>query len=246
MISRKELKQRAKTQLGGGIFTSRWLTALLVCFISTMILSALNVPSAVSSGIQTAKSISENSTAVTFSFSVFGFIGTAAFLILSGPLHYGLNRMFLKQARDNEDMVFADLFKGFYDDAGGNIVLALLTSLFTALWSMLFVIPGIVKAYAYSQVFYIKADHPDYDWKACINESKRMMQGHKGELFVLDLSFIGWYIVGALCLGIGELWVAPYVEAAKAHFYQNLLILEGARQTPDTPAEPWNGMQPEA
>ena len=145
-----------------------------------------------------------------------------------------------------EDMVFADLFKGFYDDAGGNIVLALLTSLFTALWSMLFVIPGIVKAYAYSQVFYIKADHPDYDWKACINESKRMMQGHKGELFALDLSFSGWYIVGALCLGIGELWVAPYVEAAKAHFYQNLLILEGARQTSDTPAEPWNGMQPEA
>lgn len=241
MISRKELKQRAKAQLGGGIFTNRWLTALLVCFVSTLILNALNVPGAVSGAFQTAKSISENSGAVTFSFSVFGSIGTVAFLILSGPLNYGISRMFLKQARDNEDMAFGDLFKGFYDDLGGNIVLAVLTSLFAALWSLLFIIPGIVKAYAYSQVFYLKADHPDYDWKACINESKRMMRGHKGELFKLDLSFIGWYIVGALCLGIGELWVAPYVEASKAHFYQNLLILDGARQTPDIPAEPWNG-----
>ena len=72
----------------------------------------------------------------------------------------------------------------------------------------------------------IKADHPDYDWKMCINESKCLTMGHKGELFVLDLSFFGWFFVGALCLGVGTFWVTPYMEATKAHFYQNLLILD--------------------
>lgn len=246
MISRQELKQRAKAQLGGGLFTSRWLTALLVCFVSTLILSAVNVPSAVSGAFQTAKTISQGGTSVSVQFSFFGFAGMIVFLLLSGPLTYGRNRMFLKQTRDNEDMVFADLFKGFTDDFSGNLLLALATTLFTFLWSLLFVIPGIVKAYAYSQVFYIKADHPDYDWQACINESKRLMQGRKGELFMLDLSFIGWFIVGALCLGVGTLWVEPYMEATKAHFYQNLLIADGARQAADVPPEPWNGPQPQA
>ena len=245
MVTRKELKQRAKAQLGGGIFTSRWLTALLVCFVASLLLGALNVPGAISGALQTAKTISEGSTSVSIHFSLFGSLGSIVFLLLSGPLAYGLNRMFLKQARDNEDMVFADLFKGFSDDFVGNIVLALATTLFTSLWSLLFVIPGIVKAFAYSQVYYIKADHPDYDWKACINESKRLMQGHKGELFVLYLSFIGWFFVGALCLGIGTLWVEPYLEATKAHFYQNLLIVEGAAPAPNTAPDPWNGQQPE-
>ena len=245
MVTRQELKQRAKAQLGGGIFTNRWLTALLVCFVASLLLGALNVPGAVSSAFQTAKTISEGSTSVSIHFSVFGSLGTVVFLLLSGPLTYGLNRMFLKQARDNEDMVFADLFKGFSDDFVGTVVLALATALFTFLWSLLFVIPGIVKALAYSQVYYVKADHPDYDWKACINESKRLMQGHKGDLLVLYLSFIGWYFVGALCIGIGTLWVEPYLEATKAHFYQNLLIAEGAAPVADAATDPWDGRQPE-
>lgn len=230
MVSRQELKQRAKAQLGGGIFTNRWLTALLVCFVASMLLSVFNVPSAVSSAIQTVHSLN-NGASFTFHVSALGSLGTVAYLLLGGPLNYGKSRMFLKQARDGQDMNLADLFKGFTEDLGGNIVLALATALFTFLWALLFVIPGIVKGYAYSQVFYIKADHPEYDWKACIEESKRMMQGHKGELFVLDLSFIGWFFVGALCLGVGTLWVTPYMEATKAHFYQTL----PASQAPAAP-----------
>ncbi len=74
--------------------------------------------------------------------------------------------------------------------------------------------------------FYIKADHPEYDWRQCINESKAMMYGHKWELFVLDLSFIGWMIVGALCLGIGTLWATAYQSAARAQFYESLKPVE--------------------
>ena len=91
---------------------------------------------------------------------------------------------------------------------------------FIFLWSLLFVIPGIVKMYAYSMAYYIKLDHPDYGWKACIDESRQLMDGHKWEKFVLDLSFLGWIIVGSLCLGVGTLWVTPYMEATNAQFYE--------------------------
>ena len=72
-----------------------------------------------------------------------------------------------------------------------------MTRLFTILWAMLFIVPGFVKSYSYSMAMYIKVDNPDYDWRKCIDESQRMMQGHKWDLFVLDLSFIGWLFVGA-------------------------------------------------
>ena len=105
---------------------------------------------------------------------------------------------------------------------GGTLLLGLLSSLFTFLWGLLLVIPGVVKSYAYSQAVYVKVDHPDYDWRRCLDESIQMMKGHKMDLFVLDLSFIGWYIVGALCLGLGTLWVAPYHAATRTQFYEDL------------------------
>ena len=70
--------------------------------------------------------------------------------------------------------------------------------------------------------FYVAADHPEYTWNQCMNESKRMTAGHKGELFVLDLSFIGWFFVGSLCFGIGTLWVMPYYNASWANYYDAL------------------------
>lgn len=144
-----------------------------------------------------------------------------AFLFI-GPISFGISALFLKQARDRKTMDVVGLFGGF-NDFGQNFLLGFLSSLFIALWSMLFVIPGIVKRYSYSMIYYIKADHPEYDWKQCIDESRRIMDGHKWELFVLELSFIGWWIVGSLCLGVGTLWVASYVSAAKAQFYRALI-----------------------
>ena len=114
------------------------------------------------------------------------------------------------------------MFKGFSSDFGQNLLIGLMTAIFTALWSLLLIVPGIVKAYSYSMVYYIKADHPEYDWRQCIAESQAMMNGHKMDLFILDLSFIGWMIVGSLCLGVGTLWVSAYMEAARAHFYESI------------------------
>lgn len=192
-MTRAELKAQAKAQLGGGIFKNEWLTALAACLIMTVITSAAG--------------------------TILAGIGS---ILVSGPLAYGLAYLFLKQSRDGQVMNIGDLFRGFQDDFGGTLLLGLLSSLFTFLWSLLLVIPGVVKSYAYSQAVYVKVDHPDYDWRRCLDESIQMMKGHKMDLFVLDLSFIGWYIVGALCLGLGTLWVAPYHAATRTQFYEDL------------------------
>ncbi|MBR7070641.1 MAG: DUF975 family protein [Clostridia bacterium] len=189
MFNRREIKERAKQQLGNSIFANNWLFALVVILISGAI------------------------------SAVAGTAGILAVLV-TGPLAYGVAFLFLKQARDGQKMVITDVFKGFTDDFGGNVVLILLETIFVALWTMLFIIPGIVKAYSYSMIFYIKADHPEYDWHQCFDESKRITSGHKWDLFVLDLSFIGWLIVGSICLGVGNLWVSAYMTAAKAQAYE--------------------------
>ncbi len=143
-------------------------------------------------------------------------------LLITGPLTYGLSYLYLKQSRTGNKMEIAGIFEGFKADFVGNLILWLLQALFVWLWSLLFVIPGIVKQYSYSMAFYIKVDHPDYDWRACLNESKRITMGHKGELFMLDLSFIGWAFVCVFTFGIGYLWLIPYVNATKAEYYEAL------------------------
>ncbi len=235
MPTRQELKRRARVQLGGRIFSSEWLMALLVCFVAGAILSLGNTPSIISYSSQLSRIVSnamnnsENFNVEISSGPLFGSFGTIIYIILAGPLNFGLSYLFLKQARDRQPMQFTDLFKGFTTDFGGNVLLGIMIAIFTTLWTLLFIIPGIVKSLAYSMAYYVKVDHPDWDWHACIDESKRITQGHKGELFVLELSFIGWYIVGALALGVGTLFVTPYLTAAQTHYYQELVYAAGPR-----------------
>ena len=192
MNQNKVFRANARAQLGGNIFSNNWLMALGVCFISSAIIAVGN--------------------------SLAGIVG----LILTGFLTYGLARVFLQLVRGQKDKIeIGDLFSGS-EHFGSLLVLNLLISLFTFLWTLLFIIPGIVKSYAYSMAFYIKHDHPEYDWKQCIDESQRYMKGYKWQLFCLDFSFIGWILLGALCCGIGTLWVSPYMAAARANFYENL------------------------
>ena len=98
-----------------------------------------------------------------------------------------------------------------------------LISLYTALWSMLFVVPGIVKGYSYSLAIYIKSENPNIPASTAIELSKRMTNGHKMDLFVLDMSFIGWGILSAFTLNIlGILYVMPYQYASKAFAYEEI------------------------
>ncbi len=111
-----------------------------------------------------------------------------------------------------------DIFKGF-SLFGKALWLKIITGFFTFAWSLLFIIPGIVKGYAYLMAPYILADNPGMTAREALRESKRITNGHKGELFVLSLSFIGWYLLIPLTLGLIIIWLAPYTNATLANYY---------------------------
>lgn len=150
--------------------------------------------------------------------------------IISALFMSGISWTYLDLLRGERTQIdpFKDAFRGFQGVfIGGVAVLALLTNIFTSLWMILFVIPGIVKAYAYSQSYFIYYDQIQQTGEKpkvldTITASRRLMDGHKGRLFWLDLTFIGWYFVTALTLGIAYLWLAPYMSATKAAFYEDL------------------------
>ena len=94
--------------------------------------------------------------------------------------------------------------------------------IFIALWSLLFLIPGIIKMFSYAMTPYILEENPELTAGEAIDRSRAMMKGHKFDLFWLYLSFIGWFFLGFLTLGIGMLWISPYLETAQAAFYEEV------------------------
>ena len=98
----------------------------------------------------------------------------------------------------------------------------LLVTVFTILWSFLLIIPGIIKAYSYALTPYILVDNPELSPREALRRSQQMMQGQKFNLFYLQLSFIGWWILACFTGGIGFLWLVPYYQTSQAAFYQNL------------------------
>ena len=191
-MSNYEIRAKARQDLGNSIFSNSWMISLVVHLLVGLILGACS--------------------------SILPGIGA---IIVTGPLYVGMAKYFLLLAREPAEAKLETSFSGF-NDFGANLLIGLMSGLFVFLWSLLLIVPGIIKAYAYSMAFYIKNDNPTYDWKQCLDESQRMMTGNKGKLFLLDLSFIGWILLGALCCGIGTLWVSPYMEAARANFYEDI------------------------
>ena len=157
-------------------------------------------------------------------------------LIIAGPMAVGLAAVFLNLFRKGKTDL-EDLFVGFKNFAN-NFITGLLVQLFIFLWSLLFVIPGIVKSYAYAMTFYIQHDHPEMNETDAITASRNMMKGHKADLFCLDLSFIGWYLLVGLTFGILAFYVVPYHRATRTAFYENLKAQqEGGNAAEETAAE---------
>ncbi len=111
---------------------------------------------------------------------------------------------------------------GYNEAWGKSILLFILIQVFTFLWSLLFIIPGIIKFYSYRMSFFILADNPEISAADALNESKRIMQGHKFDLFMLDVSFIWWYVLTFITLGIASIYVIPYVNTTVTNFYRSL------------------------
>ena len=156
--------------------------------------------------------------------SVAGLLGIVSF-ILGGTVELGYAKFLLKQY-DRKQLQFSDLFSQF-ERFGTGFAQKFLRTLFTVLWSLLFIIPGIVKGLSYAMTPFILEEHPEMTASETIKASMKLMDGHKMDLFILGLSFIGWSLLACLTMGIGFLFLNPYINAAYAAFYRSI---SGQRQ----------------
>lgn len=164
--------------------------------------------------------------AVNFSFAA---ISNGALTILLLPMYWGVTVAFLAVARGS-DVDLGWITKGYSRFADIFLTL-LLRNIYITLWSLLLIVPGIVKLYSYSQTVFILHDNPDCKYDEAICRSMAMMNGHKMDLFMLDLSFVGWAILCVLTCGIGFLFLIPYWQTARAKFYEELVARESGTGT---------------
>lgn len=229
MLSSKELKQQAKDSLKG-----RWGQAVLLNLIPTLITIALIIIIAIPTALLFAHSYNDPAAIQDMTNNTNGGATSSGGSIVSGIISAlfmsGISWTYLDILRGTKSTIepFKDAFRGFTGlFLGGVILLAILISIFTTLWALLFVIPGIIKSYSYSQSYFIYYDVITETGEKpgvlnTITASRKLMDGYKGKLFWLDLSFIGWHILAMLTAGIGYLWLNPYITATKAAFYEQL------------------------
>jgi uncharacterized membrane protein len=146
-----------------------------------------------------------------------------ASILLIFPLSYSFIMLFLSFQRGADDLKVKGLFKAFnksyYSKSMG---LYLLIAIFTALWTMLLIVPGIIKSLSYALAPYILADNPEISANEAINRSMEMMKGHKMDLFLMWLGYMGFASLSILALGIPLLWLYPYYQVVIAKFYEEI------------------------
>ena len=214
--TRAMLKSRAKV-----VLQKHYWTILLACFIAGLLTGGG------SSGISSGASFSNNgSSAVNPGFLIaFGVIMLVlsifsfAFIIFVGNVvQVGLCRYLMEARQGRTDI--ATLFWAFREGRYLKVVKTMFFyTLYITLWTLLFIIPGIVKSYEYYYVTYILAENPEIDTRRALQLSKSMTDGEKGKIFVLGLSFLGWALLGAMACGIGLLFLSPYIAATNAELY---------------------------
>ena len=206
-MNRSELKSAAKTQIKGKIG---------ILFLITLIIGII-------SGVAGAI------------LSLIPGGGLVVSIIITPAFSLSIIRVYLNVIKGNYPSA-GDAFCGF-DDFWSAFKVTFLVGLFTFLWSLLFVIPGIIKSFSYSMSTYILAENKGKSALECINESKAMTEGHKMDLFVLGLSFIGWGFLCAITFGIAGIWVIPYMQATYAYAYNSLKPIAIADEQPIVAAE---------
>ncbi len=149
-------------------------------------------------------------------------------LIIAGPLALGVAIFTLAIARNKETKV-TEVFSGF-DRFATALATYLLSLLFIILWALLLIIPGIIAALSYSQIYFILADNPSIGAMEAIDRSKKMMMGNKWKIFCLGWRFFGWALLCVLTLGIGFLWLFPYMSVTFAKFYEDIKNTENKEE----------------
>lgn len=212
-----DIRARARENLRG-----RWGVSVAAAFVAA-IFGALTVSSG--NVLQVIENIAEEAPprlAATLALIATGTLGLNLLqLILGGVVQLGYSKFLLSQ-HDGREYEVKDLFSQFERFSVG-FLQAFLRGLYALLWGLLFLIPGIIKTFSYAMTPFILADHPELTASQAIRRSMELMDGHKGELFTLGLTFIGWELLNVLTLGIGSFWLNPYKNAAYAVFYRDLV-----------------------
>ena len=164
--------------------------------------------------------------AIAGGLSSIPFIGWIGSLLVGLPVAYGFAVLMLGVFRGAEEVDLGVLFAGF-QEYSRILSTKLLQAVYTFLWSLLLLIPGIIKHYSYGMTDYILKDEPELCNNAAIERSMAMMEGNKMKLFLLDLSFIGWAILCLFTFGLGFFVLQPYMQVARAAFYEDLKAQQG-------------------
>ncbi len=221
MWTRKELKSRAKRCL-----SRYYWVAFLGCFLAGLLGASDVVNFSAPSSYSGSRSVLNGGTNSVVA-GIILMVATVIFLIslvltifVGNVVSVGLCRFFMES---REIMASAGVGKLFFAFSGGkywNVVKTMfMRDLIVLFWTFLFIIPGIVEACLFYMVPYILSENPDMEWQDVLDLSRQMMQDLKLEVFILDLSFLGWYLLGTLLCGIGVLFVNPYMQATGAELY---------------------------
>lgn len=216
MLFAADFRKIARNALRG-----RW-TLAIGTFIVALLLGALSRGGSSNGGGDRSQNYLTDNISTSFSVTIIAFITIAMLwalitFFLGGAIELGYCR-FNKNLIKDTDPQFNNLFSRmdiFWKALGLRLVMAI----FTFLWLLLFIIPGIIAIFRYSMAFYIMDDNPSIGILEAIKQSKEMMRGNKIRLFCLWFSFIGWMLLCAMTLGIGWLWLGPYMNASFAAFY---------------------------
>ena len=138
-------------------------------------------------------------------------------VLVTFVLGIGLTK-FMIAIKDDKKANISDLFFYFSNSFKNVLITGLYQTVMILLHTLLLIVPGIIKAFSYALVPYLLVDNPDKNYKEICDLSQKMMDGHKMDYFVLNLSFIGWHILGSLTLGILEIWILPYQQLAITKF----------------------------
>ena len=218
MWTRKDLKDRAKMTLKGHYWTA-FLASLVIALAAGgggTSGSAVGVESGLAEGTSP-----EYAAGFAIGVTIALVAGLAVSIFLASVLEVGARRYFTSACCRHYDL--GNLGFAFKQGRYGNVVkVQLIRGIKELLWFLVFIIPGIIKGYAWCLVPYILADNPHLDHKRALQLSNQMTMGHKAEIFVLELSFIGWYLLGALCCGVGVMFVNPYHDSTMAELYMQL------------------------
>lgn len=206
-LNREAIKKEARQFIDTD---RKWLTMGLACLPIVLITSALN------SGSQFVQNFSREDGAY-FTISFGG--GFLSWLLI--PFSVAIAGYFLNHLRGNNPH-WKSLYHEGIDRYGKYFTVGVITEIIILLWTLLLVIPGIIKTYEYYFVQHIIHDNPELDHKQARDLSKRMTDNFKLDLFVLDLSFFFWYLLIAVTFGIASIYVEPYISCTRAMYYENL------------------------